>query len=205
MRSKPREKWNRNWVCLERIGPQIHTSLQLFYGCSGPICSIPVLFNPHFIITHRSFSTHHTSFRMNVELCILSQSRMYFGRSTYVFLFFQFMRFFRYNRLPLLLLAFLYGFEIEFTSILFELTCLDNQEFSKWLNSCTTTSLIVPYCITFIMTKVFVRDETTDKIPMKFMVIIGLCAFLDFFCLNQVIPNVPFMIADYFPNVKTAL
>ena len=53
------------------------------------------------------------------------------------------------------------------------------------------------------MTKVFVRDETTDKIPMKFLVIIGLCAFLDFFCLNQVIPNVPFMIADYFPNVKT--
>ena len=51
------------------------------------------------------------------------------------------------------------------------------------------------------MAKPFVRDEDTDKIPMHFMVIFGLCAFLDFFCLNQVIPNVPFMVADFFPEV----
>ena len=51
------------------------------------------------------------------------------------------------------------------------------------------------------MTKPFVRDEDSTKLPMKYIVIIGLCAFLDFFCMNQIMPNVQFMISDFFPDV----
>ena len=51
------------------------------------------------------------------------------------------------------------------------------------------------------MTKLYVRDENTTVLPMKYLVIVGLCAFLDFFCMNQIMPNVPFMVADFFPDV----
>ena len=51
------------------------------------------------------------------------------------------------------------------------------------------------------MGKVFVVDPDSKKLPMELTVIVGMCAFLDFFCMNQIMPNVPFMVADYFPDV----
>ena len=51
------------------------------------------------------------------------------------------------------------------------------------------------------MTRVFVKDENATKLPCDLFIIIGMCAFLDFFCMNQVMPNVPFMVAAFFPDV----
>ena len=53
----------------------------------------------------------------------------------------------------------------------------------------------------FHMTRIYVKDENSTKLPFDLFVIIGMCAFLDFFCMNQVMPNVPFMVADFFPEV----
>lgn len=44
-------------------------------------------------------------------------------------------------------------------------------------------------------------DKESRKLPSELTVIVGMCAFLDFFCMNQIMPNVPFMIADFFPDV----
>ena len=51
------------------------------------------------------------------------------------------------------------------------------------------------------MGKIYVVDPDSKKLPMELTVIVGMCAFLDFFCMNQIMPNVPFMVADYFPDV----
>ena len=55
------------------------------------------------------------------------------------------------------------------------------------------------------MGKVFVVDPDSKKLPYELTVIIFMCAFLDFFCMNQIMPNVPFMVADYFPDVLLVL
>lgn len=44
-------------------------------------------------------------------------------------------------------------------------------------------------------------DPDSRKLPSELTIIVGMCAFLDFFCMNQIMPNVPFMIADFFPDV----
>ena len=51
------------------------------------------------------------------------------------------------------------------------------------------------------MGKVYVVDPNSRKLPYELTVVVGMCAFLDFFCMNQIMPNVPFMIADFFPEV----
>lgn len=55
--------------------------------------------------------------------------------------------------------------------------------------------------LSFHMARIYVKDENATKLPFDLFVIIGMCAFLDFFCMNQIMPNVPFMVADFFPDV----
>ena len=52
------------------------------------------------------------------------------------------------------------------------------------------------------MSQVYVVDESATQLPFKLVFIVGMCAVLDFFCLNQIMPNVPFMIADFYPDVR---
>ncbi|KAK8803344.1 hypothetical protein WA158_001038 [Blastocystis sp. Blastoise] len=52
------------------------------------------------------------------------------------------------------------------------------------------------------MTKVFIPDKDSDKIPILPTICYCSLSFLDLFCLNLVLPNIPFMCSHFFPDIS---